>query len=202
MQRQRGELVPIGEAFGGLGGPVQAIRDDSPQARHCFTQADQVNLLVSAREADPELGFMGRTMALCSLPRSNPGNRKEYKRVNGPYTLYMNAVGGCKLPFGNIPRLLMAWLSTEAVRTQSRELVLGKSLSEFMRSLGIYTSDGKTYTRLRNQKRAVTSDLGNVRFIGVPPGRVIVRVKTPTDSTEQRAVAVSNQELRLSLVLP
>ena len=180
MQRQRGELVPIGEAFGGLGGPVQAIRDDSPQARHCFTQADQVNLLVSAREADPELGFMGRTMALCSLPRSNPGNRKEYKRVNGPYTLYMNAVGGCKLPFGNIPRLLMAWLSTEAVRTQSRELVLGKSLSEFMRSLGIYTSDGKTYTRLRNQKRAVTSDLGNVRFIGVPPGRVIVRVKTPT----------------------
>ena len=26
------------------------------------------------------------------------------------------------------------------------------------------------------------------------PGRVIVRVKTPTDSTEQRAVAVSNQE--------
>ena len=51
------------------------------------------------------------------------------------------------------------------------------------------------------RQRAVTSDLGNVRFIGVPPGRVIVRVKTPTDSTEQRAVAVSNQELRLSLVL-
>ena len=34
MQRQRGELVPIGEAFGGLDGPVQAIRDDSPLARH------------------------------------------------------------------------------------------------------------------------------------------------------------------------
>ena len=51
-------------------------------------------------------------------------------------------------------------------------------------------------------QRAVTSPLGNARFTGVPPGRVIVRVKTPTDSTEQRAVAVSNQELRLSLVLP
>ena len=28
--------------------------------------------LVGASEADPDLGFMGRTMALCSLPRSNP----------------------------------------------------------------------------------------------------------------------------------
>ena len=97
---------------------------------------------------------MARMVALCSLPRSNPGNRKEYKRVNGPFTLYMNAVGGCKLPFGNLPRLLMAWLSTEAVRTQSRELVLGRSLSEFMRSLGINSDSGGgrgEQTRLRNQ---------------------------------------------------
>ncbi len=27
---------------------------------------------------------MTRMMVLCSLPRTNPGNRKEYKRVNGP----------------------------------------------------------------------------------------------------------------------
>ena len=92
-------------------------------------------------------------MALCSLPRSNPGNRKEYKRVNGPFTLYMVAGGGNKLPYGNLPRLLLAWVSTEAVRTQSRELVLGKSLSEFMRTLGIYNSGGNPQTRLRNQMR-------------------------------------------------
>ena len=89
MQRQRGELVPVGEVIGGLGGPVKAIRDTSPQALHHFTRFDQVNQLVSASEADPAIGFMARMMALCSLPRSNPGNRKEYKRVNGPYTLYM-----------------------------------------------------------------------------------------------------------------
>ena len=75
-------------------------------------------------------------MALCSLPRTNPGNRKEYKRVNGPFTLYMVAGGGNKLPYGNLPRLLIAWLCTEAVRTQSPDLVLGPSLSEFMRKLG------------------------------------------------------------------
>ena len=53
------------------------------QALHHFTQADQVHQLVGAGEADPDLGFMARLLALCSLPRTNPGN---------------------KLPFGNFPR--------------------------------------------------------------------------------------------------
>ena len=56
MVRKRDGLVPIGIVF---------------------TQADQVNQLVSASEADPERGFMARMMALCSLPRTNPGNRKD-----------------------------------------------------------------------------------------------------------------------------
>ena len=119
--------IPIGEALGGLDGPVKAIRDASPQARHHFTRFDQVNQLVEASEADPDLGFM----ALCSLPRTNPGNRHQYKRVNGPYKLIMIAGGDNKLPYGNLPRLLIAWVCTEAVRTQSRELLLGSSLSGF-----------------------------------------------------------------------
>ena len=153
MARQRGELVPIGEVVADLDGPVKALREASPQARRGFTLADQVNQLVTASEADPDLGFMARTMALCSLPRSNPGNRLQYKRVNGPFTLYMTASGGNKLPFGNLPRLLLAWVCTEAVRTRSRVLVLGKSLSEFMRSLDIYSSSGGKHTRLRNQMK-------------------------------------------------
>ena len=155
MGRKRNELVPIGEVFSDPDdGPLKALREASPQAVHHFTQADQVNQLVGASEADPDLGFMARLMALCSLPRTNPGDRKEYKRVNGPYTLYMVAGGGNKLPFGNLPRLLLAWVSTEAVRTKSRELVLGRSLAEFMRTLGIYHNSGGrggVQTRLRNQ---------------------------------------------------
>ena len=154
MQRKRGELVPIGEVVSGLDDAlVPAIRDATPQARRGFTVADQVNQLVRASEADPDLGFMARTMALCSLPRSNPGNRLQYKRVNGPFTLYMTASGGNKLPFGNLPRLILAWVCTEAVRTGSRELVLGKSLSEFMRTLDIYSNSGRVHTRLRNQMK-------------------------------------------------
>ena len=154
QRRQRGGLVPIGEVVSGLDdAPVPAIRDASPQAVYHFTQADQVDQLVRASEADPDLGFMGRTMALCSLPRTNPGDRLQYKRANGPYKLVMVAGADNKLPYGNLPRLLLAWVCTEAVQTQSRVLVLGKSLAKFMRELGIYNSGGNPQTRLRNQMR-------------------------------------------------
>ena len=135
---------------------MRTLGGASPQARRHFTRLDQVEQLAGASEADPDLGFMGRVMALCSLPRANPGLRLQYKRVNGPYTLIMTAVGRTGLPFGNLPRLLLVWISTEAVRTQSRELFLGSSLSEFMRKLGVAPIGGGSRgerTRLRNQMR-------------------------------------------------
>ena len=156
MQRKQGGLVPVAEILADLHGPVTATRDASPQARHHFTQADQIHQLVSASEADSNLGFMARTMALCSLPRTNPGDRHQYKRVNGPYKLVMVAGADNKLPYGSIPRLLLAWICTEVVRTQSRELVLGRSLSKFMRTLGIGSDSGGIrgeLTRLRNQMK-------------------------------------------------
>ena len=145
-------LRSVSELLADLPGPVQALIP-SRSTQHHFTQADQVDQLVTASETTPDLGFMARLLALCSLPRSNPGNRLQYKRVNGPFTLYMTASGGNKLPYGNLPRLILAWVCSEAVRTKSRELVLGKSLSEFMRTLGVYSSSGEKHTRLRNQMK-------------------------------------------------
>ena len=152
QQRQRGELIPIGEVIVDLPGPVQALIP-SRSTQHHFTRFDQVNQLVGASEADPDLGFMARLLVLCSLPRSNPGNRHQYKRVNGPFKLVMVAGADTKLPFGNLPRLILAWVCSEAVRTGSRVLVLGKSLSDFMRKLDVYSSSGEKHTRLRNQMK-------------------------------------------------
>ena len=93
-------------------------------------------------------------MALCSLPRTNPGNQHQYKRVNGPFKLIMSVSGDHKLPFGNLPRLLLAWVCTEAVRTQSRTLILGPSLAKFMKTLGVYSSGGgRDQIKLRNQMK-------------------------------------------------
>ena len=150
-QQHRDGFVSVGDLavdLPGVGRKLSARR----QARH-FTKLDQVTQLFAASEADADLGFIARMLALCSLPRTNPGDQLQYVRRNGPLTLYMTATGREKLPYGNLPRLLLAWVCSEAVRTQSRELLLGDSLSEFMRKVGIYSTSGGVHARLKNQMR-------------------------------------------------
>ena len=66
----------------------------------------------------------------------------------------MVAGADTKLPFGNLPRLILAWVCSEAVRTGSRVLVLGKSLSDFhAKTRCLQGSSGEKHTRLRNQMK-------------------------------------------------
>ena len=134
----------------------------TPQAVYHWTRDDQDLALADVAGKNPDTGFVMRLLALCTLPRTNPGTRDRYVRRNGPFSLIMLAGGEePKLPFGNLPRLLLAWLCTEAVRTQSPRLRLGRSLGEFMRELGIQSSDsGGQYgvrTRLQNQMNRLFS---------------------------------------------
>lgn len=120
-----------------------------------FTTLRQIDQLVGTRETDPDMGFLMRMLAICTLPRTNPGQRLQYVRESGPWALTMTATSPDRgLPYGNLPRLLLAWISTEVVRTGERELVLGHSLAEFMRKLGLWGRSGGERgdrTRLRNQ---------------------------------------------------
>jgi len=104
-----------------------------------------------------DVGFMAKATSLCTIPHSKPeGN--EFRRKNGNYLLTMYSPHG--LPYGVIPRLLLAWITTEAVRTKCPVIVLGKSLSNFMRQLGIESSTGgKTgsITRMREQMKRLFS---------------------------------------------
>lgn len=103
-----------------------------------------------------EMGFTARALTLCTMPHSKPkGN--EFRRRNGNYLLTMYSPHG--LPYGVIPRLLLAWITTEAVRTKSPLLKLGHSLSEFMRQIDMAPTGGKTGSipRLREQMKRLFS---------------------------------------------
>jgi hypothetical protein len=104
-----------------------------------------------AKEAG-RLGFMARALVQATMPHSDPGTN-EFVRTNGYYQLTMLAPSKIGLPYGSYPRLLMAWLTTEAVRTKSNELILGNSLSEFMRGLGLLPTGGRwgTVSRVKDQ---------------------------------------------------
>ena len=66
MQRNPGELTPTGETVSGLD-DVSVVRADSPQARHSFTQADQVDQLVTASEAERRYWDSWRGRGRCAV---------------------------------------------------------------------------------------------------------------------------------------
>jgi hypothetical protein len=127
----------------------------TPQKIHHYTRLQQIDALSKIGEdPSPDIGYMTRMLTLCSLPRTDPGNQLQYARKNGPNTLVMIAGGRNKLPFGNLPRLLLAWVCTEVVHTKSRDLVLGPSLAMFMQDLGELSNNGGKRgerTRLKTQ---------------------------------------------------
>ena len=106
---------------------------------------------VDARSAG-ELGFMPRIFVQATLPHSRP-TAHEFERVNGRYSLHLTAPPSVGLPYGAYPRLVLAWLTTEAVRTKSPGIRLGPTFSHFMYSLRLTPVTGKhgTVTRMRDQ---------------------------------------------------
>jgi len=54
------------------------------------------------------------------------------------------------LPFGTKPRLILAHLSTQAIKTQKRVIEVERSLTGFVRRLGLHT-DGRSIRTLKDQ---------------------------------------------------
>lgn len=86
-------------------------------------------------------------------------NGSEFERTNGAFRLTMLAPSKIGLPYGSIPRLLISWLSTEAVKTRQRAIILGDTLSEFMTALGLTPTGGRwgTITALKEQTKRLFS---------------------------------------------
>ena len=129
--------------------PLQAI---TPAIEELIAEALAIEA-EGAKDAGA-LGFMARAMVQATLPHKKVAGN-EFERRNGAFSLHLLAPAKIGLPYGTVPRLLLAWLTTEAVRTQSRELELGESLSAFMRELDLVPTGGRwgTITRLKDQTR-------------------------------------------------
>ncbi|HEV2134244.1 MAG TPA: replication protein RepA [Terracidiphilus sp.] len=95
---------------------------------------------------------MAKMLVQTTLPhRAQPGT--QYTRTDGDVTLSITDLGGAGLPYGAYPRLILIWMTTEALRTGERKLELGRSLSSFMGQLGLQCTGGHwgTIPRFRDQ---------------------------------------------------
>jgi hypothetical protein len=149
---KNGGLMSVGEIIVELGENAKLILQRLPALEQLAAEA-----LAQEREEALEagaLGFMARAMVQATMPHRRP-KESFFERTNGTFTLTMMAPPKVGLPYGTVPRLLMVWLTTEATRNKSRELVLGESLSDFMRQLALVPTGGRwgSITRLREQCR-------------------------------------------------
>lgn len=104
----------------------------------------QESLLIEAEEAREAgaVGFMARLLVQTTLPHSRQDSLC-FVRTNGALQVSISAHPLLGLPYGRYPRLLMAWVTTEAVRKREPVLKLGPSLTAFMADLGLLAHGGR-----------------------------------------------------------
>ena len=107
-----------------------------------------------------ERGFINRYFAQISLTHSKL-DVSTFTRQSGNFTLDIISDPKIGLPYGTYPRLLLAWICSEATKTQKKELHLGSNQSEFMRKLDI-SRQGSTIAMLKEQTTRLVNSLFRV----------------------------------------
>lgn len=131
-----------------------------PSAETPDTTTSRVNRELAERDLQ-EKSYMPKEFILCTLPHSNPRS-VIWNRRNGNYALNVEAgydANGKPLgiPYGSIPRLLLCWVTNEAIATKSRHIKLGKSLAEFLADIGLSNKGGGKRSSRRALERQILS---------------------------------------------
>lgn len=118
-----------------------------------------------ARKANAT-GYMARTLAQATLPHTDPKIPlgQLYSRDTGKLTLTVAPTSKRHgIPYGTVPRLILAWICTEAVHTQDRNLSLGHSQAEFLQKIGMH-SNGRDIGRFKDQALRLFKSVISVEY--------------------------------------
>jgi Plasmid encoded RepA protein len=106
-----------------------------------------------------KIGFTYSGFALTSLPH-RPQTDTTWRREG--HNLTMLITSGVDrtgmplgLPFGSYARFILLFLQSEAIRTGSREVELGRSMRAWLGSMGL-SIGGKTYKQVTDQARRIS----------------------------------------------
>jgi hypothetical protein len=108
---------------------------------------------------EERIGFSYSGFALTSLPHK-PIEEQAWKREGHNLTLLLQ--GGLDrngkpvgLPYGSYARFMLLFLQSEAVKTRSREIELGRSMHVWLGTMG-FSIGGKTYRIVSEQARRIS----------------------------------------------
>ncbi len=96
-------------------------------------------------------GYLARELVQCTLPHRDQ-KTDMYVRTDGNFRLIIESGSDVRtlekvgIPYGSIPRLVLLWLNTEAVRRRdkddSRVIHFGNTLNDFLRNVGLSPATG------------------------------------------------------------
>ena len=168
----RSVLAPTnGNGKAGSGGSLEPLAIDFRHAVPTWVrEVIDVHLAIEAEDAKSSgnLGFMARALVNATMPYKDP-KADAFTRVNGDFRLRIVAGYEGGIPYGIYPRLLLSWISTEAVRRQSPEIELGDSLNAFLRDvLDVQRGGGArgTSTRVIEQMKRTFGSLITAHYSG------------------------------------
>lgn len=118
----------------------------------------------SSAPGPQDLAFLAKQFVQVTLPHRDPGDVPAWSRTNGFLTLTITRASQDSktgklvgYPYGTIPRLLLYWITKEALNTRSKILRLGPSLSDFLEEIGLSPATGggkrSDAARLKEQMR-------------------------------------------------
>ena len=131
---------------------------------------------------DDPITFSSRTLIQATFPHSYRIDRqgKELTLTNGNLTITM--YGRYGLPYGHYPRLILCWLTKQALRRQylpiseARIIPLGDNLNQFLRDVGILKgitpdggvkrADGRQLKYLQEQMRRLFTTVIGIDVTG------------------------------------
>lgn len=111
---------------------------------------------VTANEAH-SLAFMPKFLIITTLPHSDPESR-EYERSAqfGISKTTLTILSRFGVPYGLIPRRILAWVCAEAIKTKCPTIYLGKSQAEFLTNIGV-RDDSVTLSNFKEQSKRLFS---------------------------------------------
>jgi hypothetical protein len=113
-----------------------ARRQESSRPAHTPRSADTA--------ATGGIAFQYVPLIQCSFPHADPGELRTFTRRNGWLELTLStARPDTGLPYGVPARLLTIYCASEAIRTRSPEIFLGRSVHEFLRRLDVPITRGE-----------------------------------------------------------
>ncbi len=113
--------------------------------------------MLSDEEGAP--GYVHAGFAMTALPHKHTDAAEWVRdgadirlRIESGKTHDGTAVG---VPYGYVARLILLFLQSEAVRTRSREVELGRSMHSWLKAMGL-NCGGKGYEAVREQSRRLS----------------------------------------------